>query len=87
MSRPSSCRCWFLILAVVFATNNLCAQQVSGEEKEVFDASGARRDAYNHRYIAALNRNIAEDCLISTDDGTLVTKADLMRHLKNLPAN
>jgi uncharacterized protein DUF4440 len=33
-----------------------------------------------------LIRYIADDCLISTDDGALVTKADLMKHLKVLPS-
>ena len=87
MSRYSPLRLWSLILAVAFAANSSRAQQVSREEQEVLDTSAARREAYNHRDLAALDRYVADDCLISTDDGTLVTKADLMRHLKNLPAN
>jgi len=87
MSRHSLFRLWSLILAVACATNIARAQQVSKEEQEVLSASATRREAYNHRDLVVLDRYIADDCPISTDDGTFVTKTDLMRHLKNLPAD
>jgi len=60
-------------------------QQPSPTEQELLNASAARRDAYNRRDFAAPDRYIADDCLISTDDGVLVTKAELLKHLKTLP--
>lgn len=85
MFRLSLLRLWCLIIAIAFAANTARGQQVSKEEQEVLNASAARREAYNHRDLVALNRYISDDGLVSTDDGALVTKADLMRHLKDLP--
>jgi hypothetical protein len=79
-------RLWYLVLVFVFAASTARAQ-VSNEEQDVLNASAARRDAYNRRDLVTLDRYIADDCLISTDDGTLVKKADLMKHLKSLPPN
>ena len=87
MFRLSLLRLWCLIIAIAFAANTARGQQVSKEEQEVLNASAARREAYNHRDLVALNRYISDDGLVSTDDGALVTKADLMRHLKDLPPN
>ena len=75
-----------IFIFALLAINTTAQQTASSAEQEVLNASAARRDAYNRRDFAALDRYIADDCLISTDDGALVTKADLLIHLKNLPS-
>jgi ketosteroid isomerase-like protein len=75
----------FLVFATPNETDAPDQQQHSPTEQEVLNASAARRDAYNRRDFVALDRYIADDCLISTDDGVLVTKAELLKHLKILP--
>jgi hypothetical protein len=80
--RHALLRVWCLIIALALAANTARERQASKEEQDVLKASAARREAYNHRDLAALDRYIADDCLVSTDDGALVTKADLMRDLK-----
>lgn len=87
MFRLSLLRVQYLIIAIAFAAIFARAQQLSKEEQEVLNASATRREAYNRRDLAVLDRYIADDCLISTDDGTLATKAGLMRRLKDLPAS
>jgi ketosteroid isomerase-like protein len=56
--------------------------KLSPAEQEVVNVSKARIDAASRRDIAALARYFAEDCILSTDDGTVITKAELMEHYK-----
>ena len=85
MFRLPVLRHWRLTVVALLVANTTAQQKFSLAQQEVLNASAARRDAYNQRDLPALDRFIADDCLISTDDGGLVTKADLLKHLKNLP--
>lgn len=60
--------------------------KLSPAEQEVIDVSKFLGDAANRRDFAAWSRHVADDCLFSDDDGVLSTKAQLMEHLRNLPA-
>jgi len=50
----------------------------SPAQHEVLNASQAKRDARNRRDIATWAAYIADDCVFSSDDGVLLTKAQLM---------
>ena len=54
----------------------------SPAEQEVINVSKARIDAASRRDIAALNGYFADDCIFSTDDGTVITKTELMDHYR-----
>ena len=54
-------------------------------EQEVLNSSQARRDASNRRDIAASARYVAEDCVLSSDDGVLLTKSQYYKSLEKLP--
>jgi ketosteroid isomerase-like protein len=57
----------------------------SDAQQEVLNVSLARRDASNRRDMATLARYIAEDCLFSSDDGTVLTKTQYLQHMAKLP--
>jgi len=59
--------------------------KLSPAQQEVLDASLARRDAANRRDWEAAARYIADDCLFSTDDGVVITKAQYLEHMRKLP--
>jgi hypothetical protein len=60
--------------------------KLSPAEQEVVDVSKARIDAASRRDTVAVARYFADDCLLSTDDGTLITKTQLMEHYRKTPA-
>jgi hypothetical protein len=59
--------------------------KLSPAQQEVLDVSLARREAQNRRDMAALARYISEDCLFSSDEGTVSTKTQYLRHMAKLP--
>lgn len=58
--------------------------KLSPAEQEVLDARNARTEASNNRDQAAYSRYVADDCIFSTDNGTRVTKAEVMRVMRLL---
>ena len=61
-------------------------QKFSPAEQEVVNVQKARIDAAARRDIEAWSRYVAEDCIFSDDDGGLVTKAQMIAHYNNVPA-
>lgn len=74
-----------LSLALCMAANASEQPKLSPTEQEVLDVSQARRDASNRRDVAASARYVAEDCIFSSDDGVLVTKAEYYQQMESLP--
>jgi ketosteroid isomerase-like protein len=71
-----------LLAALCISVSTLRATddpKLSPEQQEVFNVSQARRDANNRRDMKAAAAYIADDCLFSTDDGTLITKAQYLK--------
>jgi Domain of unknown function (DUF4440) len=74
--------CLLVALCMAATTGSLARQQkFSSAAQEVLKVSQARRDASNRRDVEASARYVAEDCLFSTDDGTLITKAQYYEHM------
>jgi len=59
--------------------------KLSAAQQEVIDAHEARTEASNKRDQAGYSRYVADDCIFSTDDGVVVTKAQVMAHVGKLP--
>lgn len=77
-----------LLLALGLSAGALCAQDppnLSPAQQEVLTVRKALRDTALRRDMAAWSRYVAEDCIFSTDDGTLATKAQFIEHNKKLP--
>jgi ketosteroid isomerase-like protein len=51
----------------------------------VINAHEARTEASNKRDQVAYSRYVADDCIFSTDDGAVITKAQVMAHVGKLP--
>ena len=66
----------------------LCAQdqpKASPAQQEVLKVRDALRETALRRDMAAWSRYVAEDCIFSTDDGELQTKAQLIEHVGKMP--
>lgn len=59
--------------------------KLSSDQQEVIEAHEARTEASNKRDEAAYSRFVADDCIFSTDDGDVTTKAQLMANVGKLP--
>jgi hypothetical protein len=73
-----------LVVALCAATTgSLVGQQKSSPaEQEVLSVRAARIEAIERRDLAAWSRYVADDCILSDDDGNLISKGGLMEHLK-----
>jgi ketosteroid isomerase-like protein len=74
-----------LLAALCLSAGTISAQdqpKLSPAEQEVVNVSKARIDAASRRDIAALAGYFADDCIFSTDDGTVITKTELMEHYR-----
>ena len=77
-----------LLLAVCLPAGVIHAQEqprFSPAEQEVLDVRNALRETALRRDMAAWSRYVAEDCIFSTDDGTLATKAEFIEHNRRMP--
>jgi ketosteroid isomerase-like protein len=61
-------------------------QSFTSAEQEVVNVSIARRDAANARDMKTLGQFISDDCVFSSDDGVVLTKAQYLDHLAKLPS-
>ena len=61
-------------------------QKFTPAEQEVIDVQKARMEAAARRDMAAWSRYVAEDCIISGENGTVQTKAQMMTYYKKVPA-
>jgi hypothetical protein len=78
----------FLLTLALSAAVLRAADQpkLSPAEQEVVNVSLAIREATLKRDMDAWPRYVADDCMFSTDDGTLVTKAQTVAYYKKFPA-
>ena len=72
----------FVSACTLYATD---PPKLSPAEQEVVDLSKSLGEAANRRDFAEWSRHVADDCIFSDEDGVLITKAQLMEHLKKLP--
>lgn len=57
----------------------------SPAEQEVLNVRNALRETALRRDMAAWSRYVADDCIFSSDDGAVVTKAPFIEHVGKLP--
>jgi hypothetical protein len=77
-----------LSIALTLFSSTLCAQdqpKFSPAQQEVLKVRNALRDTALRRDMAAWSRYVADDCIFSTDDGTLSTKAQFIEYDQKLP--
>jgi hypothetical protein len=70
-----------LLVAVCLCANTIRAQEqpkFSPVQQEVINAHEARTEASDKRNLAAYSRYVADDCIFSGDNGSVLTKAQLM---------
>jgi ketosteroid isomerase-like protein len=82
--------CFFrcLLVALCLSASILCAKdtpKLSPAQQEVINAHEARTEASNKRDQAAYSRYVADDCIFSGDNGSVLTKAQLMASVGKLP--
>jgi hypothetical protein len=59
--------------------------KLSPAQQEVLNVRNALRETALRRDMAAWSRYVVQDCIFSTDDGTLATKAGFIEHNKKMP--
>jgi len=77
-----------LLVALCLPARMICAQdqpKLSPAQQEVLNVRIALRETALKRDMAAWSRYVADDCIFSTDDGTLATKAQFIEHGKKMP--
>jgi ketosteroid isomerase-like protein len=78
-----------LLVAACLCASMIRAQdqpKFSPAQQEVLDAHEGRTEASNKRDGVAWGRYVADDCIFSGDNGSVVTKAQLIAHIGKLPA-
>jgi Domain of unknown function (DUF4440)/Domain of unknown function (DUF3471) len=77
-----------LLVALCVSASLLYAQdqvKLSPAQQEVLKVRDALRETALRRDMSAWSRHVSEDCIFSTDDGTLHTKAQFIEHMGKLP--
>lgn len=77
-----------LLVASCLSASMICAQdppKFSPAQQEVLNVRIALREAAQERDMTAWSRYVADDCIFSTDDGALKTKAQFIEHGKKTP--
>lgn len=78
-----------LLLAFGISASTLHAQNQpnwSPAQQEVLKVRNQLRETALRRDMSAWSRYVADDCIFSTDDGSLQTKAQFIAHVGKLPA-
>ena len=81
-------RSFTYLLALGISGSMLFAQdqpKLSPAQQEVLKVRNALRETALRRDMAAWSRYVADDCIFSTDDGELHTKAQYIEHVGKLP--
>ncbi len=73
----------FLLSAAVLSAAD--SPKLSPAAQEVLKVRNALRETALRRDMAAWSRLVADDCIFSTDDGTLISKAQFIKHIGKLP--
>jgi len=77
-----------LLFALCLSASMIGAQdqpKVSPAQQEVLNVRNALRETALRRDMTAWSRYVADDCIFSTDDGELHTKAQFIEHVGKLP--
>jgi uncharacterized protein DUF4440/uncharacterized protein DUF3471 len=77
-----------LLLALCIPASTICAQdqpKFSPAQQEVLNVRNALREAQLKRDMEAWSRSVADDCIFSSDDGELMTKAHMVEYGKKTP--
>jgi hypothetical protein len=61
--------------------------KLSPAQQEVLNVRNELRETALRRDMTAWSRHVADDCIFSTDDGELHTKAQFIEHVGNMPAD
>jgi hypothetical protein len=83
-------RSYTCLLALCISVSMLYAQdppKLSPAQQEVLNVRHALRETALRRDMAAWSRLVADDCIFSTDDGDLHTKAQFIEHVGKMPPN
>ena len=78
-------RCLLVALCLSGMIYAVDQPKLSPAQQEVINAHEARTEASNKRDQAAYSRYVADDCIFSTDSGSVRTKAQLMARAGKLP--
>jgi Domain of unknown function (DUF4440)/Domain of unknown function (DUF3471) len=76
------------VVRLCVSASMICAQdqpKFSPAQQEVLNVRIALRETALRRDIEAWSRYVADDCIFSTDDGTLATKAGFIARHKRMP--
>lgn len=82
-------RSFTFLLALFISARMLCAQEqpkLSPAQQEVLKVRDALRETALRRDMAAWSRYVADDCIFTTDDGEIQTKAQFIEHVGKLPS-
>lgn len=77
-----------LLVALCISASMIRAQdqlKFSPAQQEVLNVRNALRETALRRDMEAWSRYVADDCIFSTDDGTLATKAGFIEYNKRMP--
>jgi hypothetical protein len=77
-----------LLVALCFSASPLYTQdqpKLSPAQQEVLKVRTALRETALRRDMSAWSRYVSDDCIFSTEDGTLQTKAQFIEHVGKLP--
>lgn len=78
--------CLFVALCIPASMTRAADEaKLSPAQQEVLDVHNALRESALRRDMAAWSRYVADDCIFSTDDGVLNTKAQAIEHVGKLP--
>jgi hypothetical protein len=78
---------WLLVALCLFARPIHAQEQpkLSPAQQEVLKVRDELRETALRRDMSAWSRYVADDCIFSTDDGTLQTRAQFIEHVGKLP--
>lgn len=76
----------FALFAAASIAHTSEPQQFSPAEQEVVNVQKARMEAAARRDLEAWSGYVANDCIFSADDGSLLTKAQMIAYYKKVPA-
>lgn len=77
--------CLLVVLCLAADTVHAQQQEWTPAQEEVLKVRNALRETALRRDMAAWSRYVADDCIFSTEDGTLETKAQFIEHVGKLP--
>jgi len=82
------CKFTSLMISLCISATILLASgepKLTPEQQEVINAHNTLRDTARRRDFAAWSPHVADDCIFSTDDGEITTKAKVIDHMRNMP--